>query len=162
MAEDTGKSWQREIIVGVVVAVVSTAILTWLGLQKNDRGQSSPGGLFTPPVLPAVAPPSKVTSKVIDLTGTWMEPGGNIVSITQQGIRVTLRMPYLEAMGFHPALTTQSGTVEESPDQRYLAYISASNGTTTAQFYVTDGGNRLEGWVSNGFTKSPSVLIRSR
>jgi hypothetical protein len=32
------KSWMREIIVGVVVAVVSGVILAWLGLDKRRAG----------------------------------------------------------------------------------------------------------------------------
>jgi hypothetical protein len=173
MGNDTGKSWVREIIVGITVAVGAGLILAWLGLGKNDSNSQpvnvdrnpQPVNVDRNPQPVVVIPPAPTESpdrtevQSIDLSGTWMEPGGNVVQITQNGNRVTFRMPYLEAiMGMD---TTQNGIVEASPDRRYLAYINASNGMTSAQFYLTQGGNRLEGWVSNGFTRSPAILIRS-
>lgn len=171
MGDNTGKSWVREILVGIIVAVGAAAIVAWLGLEKNNRNTNPPPidrstnpapvdrdthpAPVTSPVTTTAPVPTEVQS--IDLSGDWVEPGGNVVTITQNGNRVTLRMPYLEAMGI---LTTQSGTVEPSSDRRYLAYVSASNGATTAQFNVTRDGNRLVGWVSNGFSKSPAILIR--
>jgi len=163
MGDDTGKSWAREIIVGIVVTVGAGVILAWLGLEKNG-GDTKPVSVDSNP-QPAVVispvttePPARTEVQSIDLSGTWMEPGGNVVEITQNGNRVSLRMPYLEAMmGMD---TTQTGTVQASPDRRYLAYLNASNGVMTAQLFLTQGGNRLEGWVSNGFSRIPAILIR--
>jgi hypothetical protein len=96
----------------------------------------------------------------LDLTGRWVQPDGNVVLITQQGQQVTLRVPYLEAMGQPPAFTTAQGTVTPSPDPRYQAVLSVSNAGMTAQFYVNADGNHLEGTVHNGFQVTPWALTR--
>src|SRR5262245_20121483 len=103
MGDDTGKSWAREIIVGIVVTVGAGVILAWLGLEKNGR-DTQPVHVDSNPkpavvISPVTTEPSARTEvQSIDLSGTWMEPGGNVVEITQNGNRVSLRMPYLEAM----------------------------------------------------------------
>jgi hypothetical protein len=102
---------------------------------------------YTPPVT-------------VDLTGSWVEPDGNAVTITHDGDRITMRMPMLNALGLDSSVTTLHGSIEESTDRRYAATVNVSNAAMTARFNVTADGRRMEGTVNNGFEALPSVLLR--
>jgi hypothetical protein len=145
------KPGAREIFVGIVVAVVSAIIISWLGLQDNWKQRDIEPVVHT---VPHEARPVEL----VNLSGTWREPGGNIVLITQNGSHLTLRMPYLEEMGI-PA--TQTGTLEGSPDHRYLAKVNVSNNSMRTELYVSLDGNRLEGRTSNAFSTLPVELFRN-
>jgi hypothetical protein len=71
-----------------------------------------------------------------------------------------MRMPFLEAMHIDPYLTTLNGSTRETFDPNYPASVSVANAGMSAHFNVSSDGNRLEGTVSNGFTNSPTVLLR--
>ena len=93
-----------------------------------------------------------------DVFCEWMEPGGNIVSVTQQGNSVTMRFPLLAQWGTPPTLT---GTIQPSPDPGYLAVVHVASGQMSAQFHLVDA-NRMEGTVSYGGKSTPAVLFRRR
>jgi hypothetical protein len=119
--------------------------------------------LLRPSALPA-SPPSPVppVPSAVDLTGNWTEPGGYRVSITQQGKQITMRMLSLEQLGLPASMTTLTGTVEESsPGGQTLLRVTVFNQQgMKAEFHVLDRGNRLEGTVWNGLTRTPAVLHR--
>jgi hypothetical protein len=93
-----------------------------------------------------------------DVSGNWMELGGNIVSVTQQGNSVTMQFPLLAQWGTPPTLT---GTIQPSSDPRSLAVVQVAYGRISAQFYLVDG-NRMEGTVRDGTKSTAAVLYRQR
>jgi hypothetical protein len=86
----------------------------------------------------------------VDLTGDWTVHTGALVTITQNGNRISMRVQGIYLL---------NGTVEESSDPDFLARVNVSDGTTTGRYLLTRDG-RLTGSVDDGFLSAESVLTR--
>jgi len=144
--------WPWLVCGGIVLMWVMFFGLLFIGmaLANTNKGTTQTGGLDDKVVL---------GKNSISLSGTWTEPGGNVVSITHNGQQVTIRMVYLEQM-IGPANATLHGSVAPSADPRYRAVITVANHVIRAQLYLTHDGNRMEGSVVNAYQTTPAVLLR--
>lgn len=108
-------------------------------------------------------PPPPRRDTVATIAGTWMEPGGGMVIINQEGHDITMRIPTVEqaglAMGIQPALTMLTGAIQRDDEG---TQVTASNSLMQmrAQYRLSADGRRLDGMVTNQYGSLASILVK--
>jgi hypothetical protein len=143
MADNPQKSWIREIVLGVTVAVIAAAVVAELNLDKSRGAASGNTASFDP----AIAPMIPIDSPAIvgqweqllfdPYTQQWQHGGFYQVSMQNQG----LTMAILDTSQVGPAFTNTRGITDVTFDGMNWSFNSHLDTGQVVQF-VLQGRNQ--------------------